>query len=99
MTKTMMNGSAVVVGGAGGIGKYIVRRLCDAGLDVIVVGRNKQALDELAGQSKIRPCIADIACDTSIASIGEMIEHTIEWLSIQQACPLPAACSMRRRRC
>jgi nucleoside-diphosphate-sugar epimerase len=38
MTKTVVNESAVVVGGAGGIGTYIVKRLCDAGLDVIVVG-------------------------------------------------------------
>jgi NAD(P)-dependent dehydrogenase (short-subunit alcohol dehydrogenase family) len=88
MTKTVMNGSAVVVGGAGGIGRYIVRRLCDAGLDVIVVGRNKPALDELAGQSKIRPCIADIACDTSIASIGEMIEHTVRMVVHTAGLPL-----------
>src|SRR5690348_12595695 len=42
--------SAIVTGGAGGLGAATVRRLVDAGMGVAIFDRNKARADELAGE-------------------------------------------------
>jgi short-subunit dehydrogenase len=43
-----LNGSIVVLGASGGIGRVIVNRLISAGHHVVAVARNREGLDELA---------------------------------------------------
>ncbi|OHV24041.1 SDR family oxidoreductase [Rhizobium sp. RMa-01] len=51
---------AVVTGATSGIGRATVGRLRDMGLTVYAVGRNAEALDELAGESGAKPIRADV---------------------------------------
>lgn len=70
--------TAVVSGGAGAIGKVIVRRLAARGLDVLVVGRNAAALDALAGEVEgVRACPADLADDSAIAEITARLDRPV----------------------
>lgn len=51
---------ALVTGATSGIGKAIVLALRDAGLEVIAVGRSREALAELAGESGVTTLEADV---------------------------------------
>ncbi|WHO75391.1 SDR family oxidoreductase [Rhizobium sp. BT03] len=51
---------AVVTGATSGIGRATVDRLRHMGLTVYAVGRNAEALDELAGESGAKPIRADV---------------------------------------
>ena len=51
---------AVVTGATSGIGRATVGRLRDMGLTVYAVGRNAEALDELAAESGAKPIRADV---------------------------------------
>lgn len=65
---------AVVVGAGGTLGGFIARKLADAGLDVLAVGRSKEPLDKLTSSDKrIRSCIADLAHDDSIETVRRYI--------------------------
>ncbi len=73
--------SAVVSGGAGSIGRGIVRRLAARGLDVVVVRRNAQALDALAAEiSGARPCPADLADDAAIAALAARLDRPVRMI-------------------
>lgn len=77
-TETNSKELAVVVGATGAFGKAIVKRLLDAGLTVIAVGRSKQALDELASTHPgVRPCVADISSDDSIDTIKQLLNAPV----------------------
>ena len=61
----MKTKTAIVTGGAGGIGKATVRRLLDAGQSVFVVDANQASLDSLleelsAGSGRLDGCCADV---------------------------------------
>ncbi|MGH9374173.1 MAG: SDR family NAD(P)-dependent oxidoreductase, partial [Vicinamibacterales bacterium] len=45
---------AVVVGGTSGIGRAIALGLADAGADVVVTGRRKALVEEVAGEVEAR---------------------------------------------
>lgn len=51
---------ALVTGATSGIGRASVDKLCKMGLMVYVVGRNAEALEELAGESGAKPVRADV---------------------------------------
>lgn len=80
--------TAVVVGGAGGIGRSIVERLVEADLDVLIVGRSQSTLNELAGQLAVRVCVADIARDDSITGIGGMLDRPVRMVVHAAGLPL-----------
>src|SRR6266702_4400374 len=57
--------TAIVTGGAGGIGKATVRRLLDRGLSVFIVDANQSALDAVLGElgpasGRLDGCRADV---------------------------------------
>lgn len=69
---------AVVVGAGGAFGKAIVKRLLEASLTVIAVGRSRQTLDALvATYPGVRPCVADISSDDSIEAIRKMLDAPV----------------------
>lgn len=69
---------AVVVGGAGNLGRVICAALQRADLTVVAVGRSTDALQALAAQCPgIVPCIADIADDSAIAAIGQVLDRPV----------------------
>ncbi|MGO7635404.1 SDR family oxidoreductase [Rhizobium leguminosarum] len=51
---------ALVTGATSGIGRATVDRLCKMGLTVYAVGRNAEALEELASESGAKPVRADV---------------------------------------
>lgn len=72
---------AVVSGGAGAIGRVIVRRLAARGLCVVVVGRDGAALDRLAGEiPAVRPCPADLSSDAAIATIASALDAPVRMI-------------------
>lgn len=71
----------VVSGGAGAIGRVIVRRLAGRGLDVVAVGRDGGALDRLAGEiAGVRPCAADLSSDAAIATIAAALDAPVRMI-------------------
>ncbi len=72
---------AVVSGGAGAIGRTIVAKLIERGLDVIIVGRRETELTAFAREnSAITPCVADLAEDGSIAVIAAALDRTVRMI-------------------
>lgn len=78
----MVQGKALVVGGAGGIGNTISVALAQAGIESALIGRNKETLTATAGK-----CIAaganafPIVCDISkISTIEAAVSEAIEKL-------------------
>lgn len=69
---------AVVVGATGTFGVEIVRQLGDAGLRVLAVGRDADALSSLASQyDHVQVCQADISHDSAIKAIAEAVSGTV----------------------
>lgn len=63
--------TAVVTGGAGGIGKSTVRRLLDSGLSVFAVDANQGALDALRSEfaafaDRLDTCLADVTDERQV---------------------------------
>lgn len=52
--------TALVTGASRGIGAAIVRQLCEMGLEVHAVARDKAALEALAAETGCRPLVADV---------------------------------------
>lgn len=81
---------AVVVGGGGAIGSAIARRLAAAGLSVLVVGRRRGPLQQVAETAPgIQILEADIAHDDSVAAIRNALYGPVAMLV--QAAGLPAS--------
>jgi NAD(P)-dependent dehydrogenase (short-subunit alcohol dehydrogenase family) len=64
-------GTAIVTGGAGGIGKATVRRLLDRGLSVFIVDSDRNALDAVLGEfgtvsGRLDGCRADVTDEQQI---------------------------------
>jgi NAD(P)-dependent dehydrogenase (short-subunit alcohol dehydrogenase family) len=65
---------AVVGGATGAVGGAIARRLRAAGLDVVAVARDADALAKLADEdSGMRPCPADVGTDKGQAAIAAQV--------------------------
>ena len=81
---------AVVIGGSGALGGAIARRLADAGLHVLAVGRRPEALAAVAGSDdRIATVAADIADDASVAAIEAAVKGPVR--IVVQAAGLPAS--------
>ena len=67
--------AAIVTGGSRGIGKAVARELGLEGVDVAIVARGKEALDETAAElaaetgRRIVPIVADTGDDSSVRSM------------------------------
>ncbi len=70
-----MSKLALVTGASSGIGKAYAEALASRGLDLIVVGRRQERLDELRASLrdvKVEPLVADLATDYGIDTIAEV---------------------------
>ena len=68
-----MTGLALVTGASSGIGQEYARRLGARGLDLIVVGRREERLDELVSEFPditVRPVVADLASVEGVAEVA-----------------------------
>ncbi len=66
--------AAIVTGASRGIGREIARELVKRGFDVILVGRNKQALEELAvelGHDHAHPLRLDLLSDQAVGILED----------------------------
>lgn len=61
--------TALVTGATGGLGLAISRRLAREGAEIIVTGRKRDAVDELAGELGGRGIVADLAVPGSVAAL------------------------------
>jgi NAD(P)-dependent dehydrogenase (short-subunit alcohol dehydrogenase family) len=66
-------GCAVIVGAGGTLGGAVARKALDRGLHVVAVGRDPEKFAQLVGRDDVTPCVADIADDASIATIGAAV--------------------------
>lgn len=80
MTETRCSyGSAVVTGGASGIGRAIVNSLRGAGVDVVVADRQPMALDEDGGTGGDSGDVAAIVSDVSESSdVSRVMDYAEE---------------------
>lgn len=66
---------ALVTGASSGIGKAYAERLAADGYDLIVVGRRKDRLDELAASLPdvdVRVVAADLSTDNGVDAVAEL---------------------------
>ncbi|CAA9231317.1 MAG: hypothetical protein AVDCRST_MAG83-1086 [uncultured Arthrobacter sp.] len=76
---TDLNGrTALVVGGAGGVGEGVVRALVDAGAAVVAAGRSRSRLDELA--SRLR---SPRLHTTVLDALAEDLDHAVTALAAE----------------
>jgi NAD(P)-dependent dehydrogenase (short-subunit alcohol dehydrogenase family) len=81
---------AVLVGATGAVGGAILRRLRDAGLAVVAVARDADALGKLAADDDgVRPCPADIGADAAQPAIAEAVRGGGPVRMVVQATGLP----------
>lgn len=72
---------AVVSGGAGAIGRVIVRRLAARGLAVVAVGRDPAGLARLADEvAGVTPCVADLSSDAAIATVAAALDAPVRMI-------------------
>ncbi|MBC8274452.1 MAG: glucose 1-dehydrogenase [Chloroflexi bacterium] len=71
---------AVVVGGAGGIGRALALGLADFGADVVVTSRKLEPLEKIAGEirAKGRKALAISVDVVQEKSVADMVKKTIE---------------------
>lgn len=74
----MLNGSRVLVtGGSSGIGASLARALAGQGASVVIVGRNRERLAEVAASSEhIEAVVCDITDDDQVAALQQQMSVT-----------------------
>jgi NAD(P)-dependent dehydrogenase (short-subunit alcohol dehydrogenase family) len=84
--------TAIVTGGSRGIGKAIARELADEGVDVAIVARSREPLEQTAAEiaeetgRKLVPIIADTASDESVRAMVEHAAQALERIDILVNC-------------
>jgi NAD(P)-dependent dehydrogenase (short-subunit alcohol dehydrogenase family) len=84
--------TAIVTGGSRGIGKAIARELATEGVDVAIVARSAEALEQSAAElaeatgHRIVPIVADTASDASVKAMVERAAATLGHLDILVNC-------------
>lgn len=76
--------TALVTGGAKGIGKELTRQLAAQGAKVVMVGRDIRALEELNSEltGAVTPICADLSCPTGVDQVTTIINDNHKSLSI-----------------
>ena len=76
--------TALITGASGGIGREIARSLHGQGAVVALTGRNKEALDKLAGElgDRAHVFVADLADTASIDGLIEEVGEKLEGIDI-----------------
>lgn len=70
-----MSKLALITGASSGIGRAFAQRLAGDGYDLVVVGRQRDRLEELAASLSnvtVRPVAADLSTDTGVDAIAEV---------------------------
>lgn len=81
--------TAVVVGATGAVGGAITRELTRQGVPVLGVGRTADALEQLAAENElVTPCVADIASDDAIATIGHALDGPVRFVCTAAGLPV-----------
>jgi gluconate 5-dehydrogenase len=72
--------TAIVTGASGGLGKETALAFADAGCDVVIAARNRQALEEVAAavEQKGRRCLALPTDITRAADVQRLVDRTTE---------------------
>ena len=90
--------TAVVSGAACAIGRVIVQRLVSRGLDVVAVGRNIAALEELAASLPTSASrSADLSDDAAIEIILAALDRPVRMIVHCVGVPVACVCWKRRR--
>ncbi|PWN04829.1 short-chain dehydrogenase [Nocardioides silvaticus] len=79
----------VVVGATGTMGRAVTERLVKRGQRVLAVGRDEAALATLADQvAGVAPCVADIADDAAVATIGAAVDAPVRMAVFAAGLPI-----------
>jgi NAD(P)-dependent dehydrogenase (short-subunit alcohol dehydrogenase family) len=84
--------TAIVTGGSRGIGKAIARELAGEGVDVAVVARTADALNQTAAElaeatgRQIVPVVADTGSDASVKAMVEQVARAFDHIDILVNC-------------
>ena len=66
----MLTGKRVLItGGGSGVGADLARGFAEAGAEVVIAGRRKEALDAVAARHAVRPVVADVTSEASVAAM------------------------------
>lgn len=79
---------ALVTGASSRIGRSFARRLCAEGYDLIVVGRGREGLDELAAEfpgSAIRAVVADFATHAGVETVADLCRQEANSMLVNNA--------------
>ena len=66
---------AVVTGGGTGIGKSIAKALSDAGASVVVSGRRREVLEDVAAEIGGMPVVCNVTQESDVASLFQQTER------------------------
>src|SRR5919202_1179873 len=83
---------AIVTGGSRGIGKAIARELAREGVDVAIVARSREALEQTAAElaeqtgQKVVPIVADTGQDESVKAMVEEAARALGHIDILVNC-------------